>query len=223
MALTRLLSSKYRVIWCFILCITTAGCDSASSAVQHNQIATSRPHIAPNIAATSTPVILPTLESSSSVQPSTPTTAPAMPNATSPPVAKTVPPTLPSPTAIPSPMFTATSPPVLEKEAPPKLLQPEDKSVFNQNIKFKMEWTWHRVLNSNEWFDVMVWNKLYEQPHGIAWTNSMHYEISAEIFPMGEYNWTVRVLRDAGVNEEGEPQWIEVTPMSEIFSFEIRN
>lgn len=125
------------------------------------------------------------------------------PTATLPPVA-TARSTASGPTSTPSATSAPTATPTPGIIYPaPVLIEPEDVSLLTQSTfsTYLFEWTWEGTLESDEWFDVRVWQP--GMPHyGVAWTRERAYLYDLCLQGSGEYLWSVAVVR----GQEG--QWL---------------
>ncbi len=112
----------------------------------------------------------------------------------------------PSPTATPTPAPTPTlySAPVLDEPA-------NDAHIHDPNLKLK--WHWDRSLETDEHFDVRVWQAESSET-SIGWANGPEYEFKLSDRPPRRYRWCIVVIRSKSGQMEKE-----LSQKSDVWSF----
>ena len=198
----------------------------------------------PAQAATQTPTQTPTPTASPTTTPSrtpTPTVSPTAtltptqtpsPTPTVTPTPTTTPSQTPSPepSMTPSPTSTAARPTRRPTRTPtplpaPELLSPEDGQVFSANDEIVLRWDSAGILPGNgyyvitvaysrlgdTWYDETPWTK------DTSWALSEH-DYLVDLSDDGEFQWSVQILRETGLDADGKPTGIAISPSSETWS-----
>jgi hypothetical protein len=111
----------------------------------------------------------------------------------------------------------------------PKLVSPFDGQVFSERDKITLSWQPVAQLAPNEyyvptvaylrlgetWYDETPW---INQPSLTRWDLSDHRYL-LDLSDDGQFRWAVRVMRRTGINEEGRPEGVAVSPLSEVRTF----
>ncbi len=109
----------------------------------------------------------------------------------------------------PSPFATATTPPPTAtaiSEAPPSLVEPASDAHRHISGGVWMAWTWHRYLQPGEYFEILV-----SRPGGSPERALLSQSTAADVTdwfavqPPGQFEWTVRVIREGQAGENSQP------------------
>jgi len=219
-----------------------AGMTTPTGAMTTTRPATSEPGTAAAPAATQTPTQTPTLTASPTTTPSRTPTPTASPTATQTPTRTPSPsPTLtPSMTPSQTPSLTPSLTPIPTTAVPtptatptvtgtplpvPELSSPEDGQSFSEQDEIVLRWQsvgavpadgYYVVTASyshlgDTWYDEIPWLK------DTSWTLSQH-DYLVDLSDDGRFQWSVQVMRQTGLDADGKPTGIAISPSSETWS-----
>ncbi len=163
-------------------------------------------------------------------------TATQTPTWTPSPTPTVTPSTTPSPTPSPTPSMTPAPTRVMPRPTipptstptplpTPELLSPEDGQAFSANDEIVLRWDSVGVLPGKRyyvitvafshlgetWYDDTPWTKDTE------WTLSEH-DYLVDLSDDGRFQWSVQVMWETGLDADGKPTGIAISPSSETWS-----
>ncbi len=227
-------------IW--FLALRPKGLSEASSAPTATPSASYLPGTVAALATTHTPTKTPTLTVSPTTPPSrtpTPTdssTATHTPTWTPSPTPTVTPSTTPSPTPSPEPSLTpapATAgvrPTRRPTRTPtplpaPELLSPEDGQAFSENDEIALRWQSVGVLPRDAYYVITVafyrlgevWYDDTPWTEDTSWALGEH-DYLLDLSDDGQFQWSVQVMRQTGLDDDGKPIGNAISPSSETWS-----
>ena len=107
----------------------------------------------------------------------------------------------------------------------PELLSPEDGQVFSANDEIVLRWDSVGILPENVYYVITVtysrfgetWKDETPWTKEISWALSDH-DYLVDLSDDGLFQWSVQIMRQTGVNAEGKPTGIAISPSSETWS-----
>jgi hypothetical protein len=189
-----------------------------------------------------TPTQTPTRTASPTMQPSrTPTpsaspTATHTPTWTPSPTPSLTPSTTPSPSPSPEPSMTPA--PTVTVPRPtrrptrtptplpaPELLSPEDGRVFSEDDEIVLRWQSVGVLPADTYYAItLAYYRLGEVWYDdIPWTEDTNWALSEHDYLLdmsddGQFQWSVQVMRQTGLDDDGKATGSAISPRSEVWS-----
>jgi hypothetical protein len=182
------------------------------------------PSVTPSPQSSATPTVTPVLTWTPSPTPThTPTPTPTRTATASPTWTPT---RTPSPTPEPttfSPRPTRTPTATGTPLPPPELLAPSDGQEFSQDAEILLTWQSVGELPSDASYEVIVaymhlgetWYDEVPWIQDTSWTLSEHGYL-LDLSDDGQFHWSVQVVRQTGVDANGNPTGIPLSPPSEV-------
>jgi len=129
----------------------------------------------------------------------------------------------PTPTPTPTPSLTPTPGPA--RPAPALLAPPQDTAFEGADRSIILNWASVGILGDDEWYTVRVRRTgAVAQTLPVVWTKATSWRLPAELYIEGlaepqHFYWQVSIMRQTGVDEEGDPTGELVSPQGKVRTF----
>jgi LysM repeat protein/predicted nucleic acid-binding Zn ribbon protein len=129
----------------------------------------------------------------------------------------------PIPTNTPTPTLTPTPGPA--RPAPALLAPPQDNDFEGPDTVIILNWASVGILAEDEWYTVRVRRTgPIVQLLPVVWTKVTSWQLPAELYIEGltepqHFHWQVNVMRQTGVDEDGDWLGEQISPAGEVRTF----
>ena len=129
----------------------------------------------------------------------------------------------PIPTPTPTPSLTPTPGPA--RPAPALLAPPQDTAFEGADEVIMLSWASVGILAEDEWYTVRVRRTgAVAQILPVVWTKATSWQMPAELYIEGlaepqHFHWQVSVMRQTGVDEDGDPTGELISPAGNVRTF----